>query len=52
MDQYKYNIKEYFKLATMMIKSHCQNDQKQLKEYDLVNLYREKRETVLRSHYE
>lgn len=35
-----------------MIKSHCQNDQKQLKEYDLVNLYREKRETVLRSHYE
>ncbi|MDD6422068.1 MAG: hypothetical protein PUF83_03290 [Intestinibaculum porci] len=30
-----------------MIKSHCQNDQKQLKEYDLVNPYREKRETVL-----
>ncbi len=49
MDQYKYNIKEHFKLATMMIKSHCQNDQKRLKEYDLVNPYREKRETVLRA---
>lgn len=33
----------------MMIKSHCQNDQKRLKEYDLVNPYREKRETVLRA---
>lgn len=49
MDQYKYNIKEYFKLATIMIKSHCQNDQKRLKEYDLVNPYREKRKTVLRA---
>lgn len=32
-----------------MIKSHCQNDQKLLQEYDLVNPYREKRETVLRA---
>ncbi len=47
-DMFKMGIK----LATMMIKSHCQNDQKRLKEYDLVNPYREKREIVLRSHYE